>query len=192
MAIEYTVKKLAGEFGVSPQAIYKQKDNNAELRSIMERDFTRKKNNSVVYGKATYDCLAKIYKDRLKSNDNQVEQLDKPLTTSEAESEKTEGEAVEQLDKPVSQLETTIETPTEKLIRHLETEIEYLKIQLEAEKEARKEDANNYIKIIEEANEAHHETRVLLLKAKEEVKLLEETKKPFFQRLKNKLVKKDD
>lgn len=192
MAIEYTVKELAEKFGISPQAIYKQKDNNAELREIMTRDFTRKKNNSVVYGKSTRDCLAKIYKNRLKSDDNQVEQIDKPLPTSEAEGERIEGEKVEQLDKPVSQLETTIETPTEKLIRHLETEIEYLKTQLEAEKEARKEDTNNYIKIIEEANEAHHETRVLLLKAKEEIKLLEEAKKPFFQRLKNKLVKKHD
>lgn len=184
MAIEYTVKKLAEICGVSPQAIYKQKDNNAELRAVMTRDYKRKKNNSVVYGKETYDLLCKIYKDRVKDAVEEVSQVEE--TNVRPNQDKASG--VEQREK----VETTSETQNNEIIQLLKEQIDYLKTQLEEEKQARKEDKENYMKIVEEANTANGELRILLLNSKEQIKLLEEAKTPFFKRLKNKLVKKDD
>ena len=192
MAIEYTVKKLAEIFGVSPQAIYKQKDNNPDLRAVMTRDFKRKKNNSVVYGKETYNLLCEIYKDRLKGDVETVVETETTSTTTAPEVNQDNTKEVEQPVETVSQGETTFETAESKLIHLLEEQVEYLKTQLAEEKQARKADAENYLKIVEEANAANGELRILLLNSKEQIKLLEEAKTPFFKRLKNKLVKSNE
>lgn len=181
---EYTVKELAEMFDKSPQAIYKLKDKNKELKRAMVEEGRRLKDNRVLYGERTFNALLSAW-------GKTVEKVAEPFQPAVEEQEKaTENATGGEVDK-VGKVETTVENQTD-VVLLLKEQVEYLKTQLKAEQEARENDKNNYIKLLEEAHSANHEMRVLLLKDKEQIKLLEEAKMPFFKRLKNKLVKKDD
>ena len=180
----YTIKELAELFGITPQSIYKLKEKNKVLKIAMAEEAKRQKDNRVVYGKRTFDALFAVYGDRVKQDDKVVEPVENEAAQGVAE---TVDKVVERVDKVVEPEKTT----ENEVVELLKNQIVFLKEQLEAEKTAREEDKNNYMKLLEEANTANSEMRILLLKDKEQIKLLEEAKKPFFRRLKDKLVKKE-
>ena len=184
----YTIKELAELFGITPQSIYKLKEKNKVLKIAMAEEAKRQKDNRVVYGKRTFDALFAVYGDRVKQDDKVVE----PVEPVETQAEQGFSSTVDEVEKLVDKVVEPKQPIENEVVKLLKEEVAFLKEQLEAEKTARETDKSNYIKLLEEANNANHEMRVLLLKDKEQIALLEEMKKPFFKRLKDKLVKKND
>lgn len=184
----YTIKDFAELFDISPQSIYKLKGKNKVLAKAMAEEAQRQKDNKVVYGKRTFDALFAVYGDRVKQVDKVVEPVEK------VETQANEGQtgAVDEVDKQVDKVVEPSQPTENAVVELLKEENAFLKEQLAAERKAREDDKASYIKLLEEAQNANHEMRVLLLKDKEKIALLEEGKKTFFQRLKDKLVKKND
>lgn len=180
---EYTIKELAEMFDKSPQAIYKLKDKNKELKRAMVEEGRRLKDNRVLYGERTFNALLSAWG---KTVEKVAEPVQPAAEKPGADRLNNHGDEVDK----VCKVETAVEKQDD-VVSLLKEQIEYLKTQLKTEQEARENDKNNYIKLLEEAHSANHEMRVLLLKDKEQIALLEETKKPFFKRLKDKLVKKE-